>query len=305
MRQFRYPTAIPPSDVRPVDDNGNWTYPWRAYFESLQLQAGGQGGDALYDADIRAAVQAEENRAVIESQGRELRALADRLTAASGDAEQQIQGAIEQVTRLRSELQAQIGAFEASIGDLARLDQAGARNIARSTVGLRQVVSDTGHFLVPAGTYANGAAAQAAFDPLSIQAAPNLRLEADDLVDIEVDVYIEATSKIFNHCYLAVQVDRNGGAGTSVLASRGIYIEHLNNSANMTSTGYEVPHQVTLRLRDTIPSTASDYAYRLLVTNNTVSGSTFEGWNDNSGARELIIKEARIFATKFDPRLLS
>lgn len=277
MRQFRYPSAIPPLETRPVDpQTGTWTYEWRAWFEAMQLQAGGQGQDAIYDATIAAQTLGEENR--------------DR---------------IEALERRQSEASIALTAGLSALGELSRLDKASARNLARATVGSRQIGTDTDHYLVPAGTYANGAAAQAAFDNLDIIASPNLRLDAGDAVDVDLDIYIEATADIFNHCYLTVEIQRLGGTGTSVLTSRSIYINHVDVSGNMTSAGYEVPERVSIRLQDTIPSAASDYRYRALLTNALVSGNTFENWNDNSGARELIVREARIEAVRLDPRLVS
>lgn len=276
MRMYRYPTAIPPVDTRLTDDRGILTYPWRAWFESMQLQAGGQGGDAIYDANAAALTLAEENRERIEQLTRQLRAQESQVVAALS-----------------------------ALGDLSRLDRANSRNLVRGAIGSRQIGTDTDHYLVPAGTYANGAAAQSAFDNLSLTASPNLRLDAGDRVDVNVDVYIEATADLFNHCYLTIEVQRLGGSGTSVLTSRSVYIEHLNVSTNMTSAGYEVPERVSFTFVDTIPSAASDYRYQIILSNDTVSGNTFENWNDNSGARELIVREARVEAVRLDPRLVS
>lgn len=120
MRQFRYPTAIPPLDVRPIDpDTGFWTYEWRAWLESMQIQAGGQGGDALYDADIRSAVQAEENRAILDEVAREQRQLSDFVAALRGDQSAEIDALRREVDRLRGDIAQAL----ASLGDLAREGQ--------------------------------------------------------------------------------------------------------------------------------------------------------------------------------------
>lgn len=276
-RNFRYPIALPPYETPFFQEDGRTLHSaWREWFEGAQLQLGGQGNDAIWDATLNSQTLGEENR--------------DR---------------IEALERSQSEATIALTAALSALGELSTLDQAGARNIRRAAVGSRQVGTDTDHFLVPAGTYVNGSAAQAAFDNLDLTASPNLRLEADDVVDIDVDVYIEATAGLFNHCYLNVDVQRLGGAGTTTITARSIYIDHLDASTNMISAGYEVPERVNFKIRDVIPSTASDYRYRLLISNGLVSGNTFEGWNDNSGARELVVREGRIEAVKFDPRLLS
>lgn len=117
MRQFRYPTAIPPLETRPVDpQTGTWTYEWRSWFEAMQLQAGGQGGDAIYDASIAPFVLAEENRDKIE--------------------------ALERLVRSQD---AQLSAALAALGDLARIDTARAQNIGSNELGGVASVSPATH----------------------------------------------------------------------------------------------------------------------------------------------------------------
>lgn len=47
-RAFNYPLSIPPLEAPLVTPNGRTTSEWRRWFEGVQIQAGGQGGDELF-----------------------------------------------------------------------------------------------------------------------------------------------------------------------------------------------------------------------------------------------------------------
>lgn len=120
MRDFRYPTAIPPLEVQPVDPKtGEWSWEWRRYFESLQIQVGGQGGDAIYDAEGLAA-NAEQ-----------LSILAQNVTRLQQDVETLRNDGFDQQAALARKLQEQAQDVEAL---RAGVDDARARKIARGDI---------------------------------------------------------------------------------------------------------------------------------------------------------------------------
>lgn len=84
MTRARYPVALPGQDV-PFLDGGFIREEWRDALEALVIQAGGQGGDALYDQGVSIGVaeqlaSAQRRLTGLESDAEQTRSLVNMLT---------------------------------------------------------------------------------------------------------------------------------------------------------------------------------------------------------------------------------
>lgn len=123
MRNFRYPAAIPPIQTPLVDPESGLVHEaWRRWFESLQIQAGGQGGDAIFDAELLALVQGSENAAAIEALSGVASFIETSLRAQQEGALQASEEARREIRQIADSLRAELEATLAGLGELARRD---------------------------------------------------------------------------------------------------------------------------------------------------------------------------------------
>ena len=184
-----------------------------------------------------------------------------------------------------------------------------ATQIVSGSLGVRKKDEAANHFLVPAGTYANGPAAQAAFSNLSLETA-NQSAKAGDQVEIQALIYIEAGAGLFNHFYYRIRLLRLINGTTSTVIGGGVvldqngYINHTQISQNARTAKDKIPQNEPIILTDTLPGNVPASAtvrYELILSPRNVQGasSTFENWGDSAGTLNLVAKRAHLSARLF------
>jgi hypothetical protein len=266
MREFRYPTAIPPLETRPIDpETGTWTYPWRVWLEGQQIQAGGQGGDAIYDAAISPFILAEENR--------------DR---------------IEAVERLVRSQDAQLQAALGALGDLARVDQANTRNIRNKAVS--DIVAEALASGVLTDTNPKRSNSQTVTDDADLT---NFENEATVLVSVDFEHSIDLGA--YAWCVMRCDLLRRplSGGGSAVLRSwRWVQAGDSSNSqfpAALETNNQTVTVPFSAIYADTLPAVGDadfdDTGYRyfveIYVTDEWDDGSTMiDGYDSPSSTAD-------------------
>lgn len=273
-RAFNYPLSIPPLETPIVNEQGRLTDPWRRWFEGVQIQAGGQGGDALFDAVVQGFVEASEARAFAEGVERLTRLVQDQSRINEASIEQAAQESRREIRQLSDSVRAEIESALAGLGNLSRNDLLAPQFAVRGLAGVQQTNS-IGRESMMTPTIPNTNPVMADFETRQIFTSTSVGNEPvpqlpDATVNVRFFYEFEATADIFDWYYWRVRISRETIAGTTLSTiydgNRLWNVSQATNGAsgNAASNAYPISRGETIEVFDVLPSSSiyPGYIYR-------------------------------------------
>lgn len=312
MRNFRYPVAIPPLGTPAIGPDGHITEVWRRFFESQVVQAGGQGGDEIYDLS-----EGLQNTAALVDLQREQQRLAADIEALRGATEAAM-GLQREQQRQAVDIEALRGATEAALARRVTTEiiQPGASTNSKigatAATAIKAAANSSFDFWSGGGYGPGGSSASSATTRIL-----NLEIDIDpaeyrdgDGVTLLHDYDLVVDGGCFDWAWLVEEVYRYGqsvsqpsaGAASSgkvqLLRSRywtqGATAGRILAPAAATSGGSGIPILRSGIYQDELPASgdtdydATGYTYLLRVRSTTTGsilsgGNAYENANDTSG----------------------
>ncbi len=223
MREFRYPTAVPPLESPPIDQStGDWSQEWRRYFESLQIQQGGQGGDAIWDGVEQQAT----------TEGR-LQAVEALIASLRSDARGQ------DVDTLRQEIRAELGRIRGEmisaapeLGSLAYRDKLMQQDAAKGFAGIVAIATDTSADWVKSAV-ATPSKAATDYETLTLE-TDDFKIRPGDRVEVSFSYKNQGVRDMYEHFSHSEKVE----ILTSADALVSTLVEDVYPAWSSANTGY-------------------------------------------------------------------
>lgn len=279
MRNFRYPTAIPPLGTPLTQDGSPPSPEWQRWFESIQTQHGGQGRDDIFD----------------------LSELAQNV-AQLVDLQRRVEAQAQDIESLR-------GAAEAALARRVTTDivQPKAATVVKVADPVDSFDFWDGGGYGPGGSGASSATTRVL--EMEVTIVPG-EYRAGDKVRVEYEYDLVVVGTVFDWANVTEQVHRYGNSVSApaldasssgkVVALRnrifrqGATSGRILEPASAISGREDLPNSRVFRKFDTLPSPgdtdfdATGYTYLFRVTSTTTdsvlaAGAAYENANDTSG----------------------